>query len=113
MPGFGKYLIKSGLIANRKYGAAKPIASDKKMLKEIISGCTNAKPKAAPMKGAVHGDATITESAPVKNDPTNPWELLLFSSFESDDPSEIFPSSISPTKKIKILNEETTVGDCN
>ena len=62
------------------------------------------------MKGAVHGDATITERAPVKNDPTSPWELFLFSSFESDDPSEIFPSSITPTKKIKILNEETTVG---
>ena len=64
------------------------------------------------MKGAVHGDATITERAPVKNDPTSPWELFLFSSFKAMIPAKYF-QVYHPTKKIKILNEETTVGDCN
>ena len=35
-----------------------------------MSGCIKAKPKAAPMKGAVHGDATITDKVPVRKELT-------------------------------------------
>ena len=45
-----------------------------------MSGCIKAKPKAAPMKGAVHGDATITDRVPVRKELTKPEPLLNLSS---------------------------------
>jgi hypothetical protein len=36
--------------------------------------CINAYPRAAPINGAVQGDATITAHTPVKNDPEMPLD---------------------------------------
>ena len=71
-PGFGNKLINDGNRAIKKYGKAKPTAKDKNIRYEYKSGWINAKPKAAPIKGAVQGEATITESAPVKKELIGP-----------------------------------------
>ena len=39
-----------------------------KIIKLIVVGCTRANPRAAPIKGAVQGDATTTARTPVANE---------------------------------------------
>ena len=68
-PGFGRELIKFGYIASIRYGMAKPIPRDANTGIVVPEGWINAYPSAAPINGAVHGEATITARTPVKNDP--------------------------------------------
>ena len=80
---------------------------------KIISGCIKAKPKAAPINGAVHGEATITDKAPVKKELTRPEFLLKFSSFPEFEKISMFVTKIKPIKNISKQSKVTTKGLCN
>ena len=70
-----------GKIAIRKYGNANPSPRNRKISIEKVLDCTSAYPNAAPMNGAVQGEATKTDKTPVKNEPDAPEVLLKFSNF--------------------------------
>ena len=59
----------------RSMGKAIPRPKKIKVLSAVQIGCVSAKPKAVPMKGAVHGLATNVASNPVINE-----EIRLFPS---------------------------------
>ena len=67
-PDFGIELINSGLKDNNRYGATKPMPKNKKTGNVTKEGCIKAYPIAAPINGAVHGDATTTAKTPVIKD---------------------------------------------
>ena len=67
-PGLGRKERRDGFILRIKYGKAKPSPRLKKIKIEFTLGCNKAKPIAEPIKGAVHGEATITAKIPVKKD---------------------------------------------
>ena len=110
LPGFGSNLIKFGDIDKTRYGIANPIPSDAKIGMVIAEGCISAYPRAAPINGAVHGDATMTARTPVKKDPLNEFDPIL-PSLVRDDPIFISVNKITPIKNIKILNILTISGD--
>ena len=112
-PGFGKNSISLGKIAIRKYGNANPSPRNRKISIEKVLDCTNAYPNAAPMNGAVQGEATKTDKTPVKNEPDAPEVLLKFSSFVKLLPKSISVKRISPITNIKVLRKPTIIGDCN
>ena len=58
-------LISFGLKAKIKYGRTKPTPKDKNIGNVIVEDCIKAYPRAAPINGAVHGDATTTARTPV------------------------------------------------
>ena len=78
-----------------------------------MSGCTKAKPKAAPMKGAVHGDATITDKAPVRKELTKPEPLLNLSNLPALEKISIFATRIKPIENINRQSIVTMKGLCN
>jgi len=74
-PGFGIALTILGNKIHTRYGIAKPIDIEKKILK-IITGEPNIEnPMAVPRNGALHGVAKSVEKTPLKN---SPYFLLLF-----------------------------------
>ena len=72
-----------------------------------MSGCIKAKPKAAPMKGAVHGDATITDKVPVRKELTKPEPLLNLSSLPALEKMSIFITRIKPIENISRQSKVT------
>merc|ERR1711991_965350 len=80
IPGFGKRAIKFGKIDKVKYGNAIPVPKDIKINKTSYVLAVTAYPIALPIKGAVHGVATITVNSPIKKDPPKPFFVSYFPS---------------------------------
>src|SRR5204863_3819896 len=66
-PGRGSWRRQPGKHASRTYGDAMPMPSATKITSIVAADPASAKPSAAPMNGAVHGDATTTASTPEPN----------------------------------------------
>ena len=99
-----------GYIDNKKYGAAKPTPKEIKIGIVKFEDCINAYPRAAPINGAVHGDATITANTPVKNDPEIPLDQTA-PSFVIEEPMFRSVNKTTPIKNIKMLKIPTMIGD--
>ena len=89
---------------------AKPKPRDPNIGKVVFDGCINAYPSAAPINGAVQGDATTTARTPVKKDPLNEFDPTP-PNFVNDDPMFISVNKISPIKNINMLNSPTIIGE--
>ena len=75
-------------------------------------GWTKAYPIAAPIKGAVQGDATITASTPVKKEFKYPeYDLLLKSDLVKELPMLISVNKTRPMINITIAKDDTINGD--
>ena len=59
------------------------------------------------MKGAVHGDATITDKVPVKNEFVGPEPLMCLSSFPKPDPKL---KSVIDQLLVSVPSIVTTIG---
>src|SRR5690606_7016222 len=97
-------------MANNRKGAANPNPSPKKIARAENAGSTAAAPRAAPIKGPVHGAATKTASTPVANE-----ELLLLvqASRISRVPNSKLPRKLNAINQNRITSPSTTIGDCN
>ena len=69
-PGLGSIETNPGKIDNKIKGNENPIPSARKIRNDENPGCNIANPRAEPIKGAVHGVATITARKPVANELT-------------------------------------------
>jgi hypothetical protein len=65
------------------------------------------------MKGAVHGDATITDKVPVRKELTKPEPLLNLSSLPALEKMSIFITRIKPIENISRQSKVTMKGLCN
>ena len=71
-PRLGRQVGAVGAALKAVKGAANPRPRARNTSAADHTGCVSANPSAAPMNGAVHGLATTTASAPVKNAPLPP-----------------------------------------
>jgi hypothetical protein len=82
--------------------------------KACTGGCVNATPSAAPMNGAVHGDATATASTPVNIWSTSGWRARRSAQPSGNmDPNSNAPSRFNPSNVNSSARPATTRGDCN
>src|SRR5690606_26685965 len=68
-PGLGSSAASRGTNESVRYGSAIPTASALNTGRATTAGCVSAKPRAAPMNGAVQGVATTVASTPEKKLP--------------------------------------------
>ena len=65
-PGFGSQRVHTGTSVRMSQGRAMPRPSARNTAEAVTVLCVTAYPSAAPIKGAVQGDATTTASTPVQ-----------------------------------------------
>ena len=71
-PGFGSQRVHTGTSVRMSQGRAMPRPSARNTAEAVTVLCVTAYPSAAPIKGAVQGDATTTASTPVQKLPAGP-----------------------------------------
>ena len=71
-PGLGRSRSHPGWAESKRYGELIPAAIATNITKIIQPGCVNAKPRAVPRNGAVHGVARTVAKTPWKNEPASP-----------------------------------------
>ena len=81
---------------------------------DCAAGSVNAKPSAAPMNGAVHGEATATASTPVRKLSASGWRNRIEASplgntvANSNRPARLSAINVNST-----ASTTTKPGDCN
>ena len=76
------------------------------------AGAISAKPRAAPMNGAVHGVATIVARTPVKNVPASPDRAASRPPTPpSAPPKPATPDRLNPIAKRRYASTATKTGD--
>ncbi len=102
-PGRGNARATAGTSPSSSIGAARPRPSAANTASAAAAGCASAQPSAVPMKGAVHGLATMTASAPVKNEARAPWPSVRRWPAPVNRP----PSSQTPENDSAIANNSS------
>src|SRR5690625_7833622 len=88
-----------------------PRPSATKTLILMVAGCVSAKPRAAPIKGAVQGLATTAASTPVKKEPLRPdFCVRLCPAPIHRAPKDTVPDRVRPSTKNRYRSEERRVG---
>ena len=113
-PGRGSQPATAGIRLAARYGRAMPTPMLAKISKACTAGKPSARPRDAPMKGAVQGDAMATASMPDKN----AFAAGLRASSVATRLGKNWPNSNKPArfKPITVNNvakPATTRGDCN
>src|SRR6185503_15513369 len=76
-PGLGKKRSHPGCALKSRYGALIPAAMAMNIARMITADCVNAKPRAVPRNGAVHGVASTVANTPWKNEPSRSLRSLV------------------------------------
>ena len=114
-PGRGSSFVQTGMTVRTSQGSAIPKPRARKIAADSQVSCVSAYPSAAPMKGAVQGEAITTARTPVQKLPCGPW----VGSFRMVRASERWlaavnsksPSRLSMIEKKSRARMATTQGD--
>ena len=76
-PGLGSMRASLGQALAARYGNAMPTPSAANSVSACTEGSVKARPSAAPMKGAVQGEAMATASTPVSAESASGWRMRI------------------------------------